>query len=389
MQNVCMEQTPAVFLSSTFFGLRQIRAGLGDFIESQLGYRLVASEYSSFPVDPAFDAVENCRRRVENDVDLFVLIIGTRYGSIPAGLKCSVTNAEYLSARAAGVPIFAFVHRDVLALLPLWTANPATDFSSQVDNPRLFEFVTQLRHEDGVWSFPFDTTQDIVKALRLQFAYQYRRGLNLTRRMAGDGGSVRTLQGAALRIALERPKAWQALLTAELLEDKISLEGIRKRDYLTGFAGTTGEQIAWTNFANWISVRAGESCRILEQLNVTLNDTLNSACNGSDVDAIIYAAGRLAAGYRDALEWSLRVRAVHVVDELRPAVDIFARFFEPMFLQLEEFPRNIRDGVTEMCSSGAERTRITLTMAVDELLLTAFHDEMKRATGVILQRMDS
>jgi hypothetical protein len=39
------------------------------------------SEHPSFPIDPGVTTIENCRRRVEQDADLFVLIVGMRYGS--------------------------------------------------------------------------------------------------------------------------------------------------------------------------------------------------------------------------------------------------------------------------------------------------------------------
>src|SRR6266498_2099596 len=92
-------RTPAVFLSSTFYDLRQVRADLADFVADRLGYRLLASEHPSFPIDPSNDAIENCRSRVEADTDVMILIIGGRYGSVPSGGSKSVTNLEYLAAR--------------------------------------------------------------------------------------------------------------------------------------------------------------------------------------------------------------------------------------------------------------------------------------------------
>src|SRR5947207_2995759 len=95
-----MDRTPAVFLSSTYFDLRQVRADVASFVETSLGYRLLASEFPSFPVDAALDTIENCRKRVEHDADILVLIIGARYGQVPDGGSQSVTNIEYSVARA-------------------------------------------------------------------------------------------------------------------------------------------------------------------------------------------------------------------------------------------------------------------------------------------------
>jgi len=106
-------RVPTIFLSSTFYDLRHVRAELGQFVEVQLGYRLLASEHGTFPIEPTLDTIENCRRRVNQDADVLVLLIGGRYGSLAPGVNRSVTNLEYLAARAKGIPIFAFVDRGI------------------------------------------------------------------------------------------------------------------------------------------------------------------------------------------------------------------------------------------------------------------------------------
>ena len=47
-----MPHIPTIFLSATFFDLQQVRADLVSFIQKSLGYRCLASEMSSFPIDP-------------------------------------------------------------------------------------------------------------------------------------------------------------------------------------------------------------------------------------------------------------------------------------------------------------------------------------------------
>jgi Domain of unknown function (DUF4062) len=166
---------PCVMVSSTYYDLRQVRTDLEAFLGRDLGYRPLLSEFPSFPIDPDKTTIENCRARVEKNAEILVLLIGGRYGSVDRSSNKSITNLEYLAARAKGIPIYAFVEKRTLAALPLWEANPNVDFSVAVDDPRVFEFVRQLRTEDGVWTFEFETAQDIVGALRLQFAHVQRR----------------------------------------------------------------------------------------------------------------------------------------------------------------------------------------------------------------------
>jgi len=73
---------PCVMVSSTFYDLRQVRTDLENFLSRDLGYHPLLSEFASFPVDPDKTTVENCRRRVEKNADILVLVIGGRYGSV-------------------------------------------------------------------------------------------------------------------------------------------------------------------------------------------------------------------------------------------------------------------------------------------------------------------
>ena len=134
-------QKPVVFVSSTCYDLKQIREDLKDFFENNYGFDTILSEFNSFPVDPCVGTFENCLNNVDKCADIFILIIGTRYGYVTDQGK-SITNLEYLHAKAKGIPIFIFVSKQLYNNLPLWKSNKDGDFSSVVDNPKIFEFVS-------------------------------------------------------------------------------------------------------------------------------------------------------------------------------------------------------------------------------------------------------
>jgi hypothetical protein len=115
-----MSISPYVMVSSTFYDLRQVRANLSKFISDELGYIPLLSELPSFPINPDLSTIENCRARVENNADIFVLIIGGRYGSIDDETNKSITNLEFLAARQKGIPINAFIERGILSVIPVW-----------------------------------------------------------------------------------------------------------------------------------------------------------------------------------------------------------------------------------------------------------------------------
>src|SRR5215212_5539692 len=226
---------PAVTVSSTFYDLAQIRADLLDFLQDEIGYRPLLSEYPSFPIDPDLDTIENCRRRVEQDADILVLIIGGRYGYVDEASDKSVTNLEYLEARAKGIPIYAFVDRTVTAVLPIWKSNPDADYSGRVDSVRLFEFVQQVRSEHRVWTQEFGRAQDIVAALRVQLAHLTADGLRWRLRLQGrTQRELKGLRGEALRLALERPEVWETRLFGQVLSDEIEASEDLLREHRLG-----------------------------------------------------------------------------------------------------------------------------------------------------------
>ena len=176
---------PSVFVSSTCYDLKQLRADLYLYFDGA-DLDPVLSEHPSFPVDPDVTTVENCRKAVESRADIFVLVVGGRYGSLSENGK-SVTNLEYLTAKAKGIPVYVFVMDSILTFLPVWKANPAADFASVVDSPRLFEFVSDIRDRSAKWVFAFDTAQDITSILRNQLAYLFADALALRIRASASG----------------------------------------------------------------------------------------------------------------------------------------------------------------------------------------------------------
>src|ERR1017187_3611365 len=121
---------PSVFVSSTCFDLNQVRADLRQFL-IDMGFDPVLSEKPAFPVNPQISPVENCLRAVRERADIFVLIIGARYGFQNESGK-SITNLEYIEAKAKGLPIYVFVLKKILDMIPVWKENPNRNFEGIV-----------------------------------------------------------------------------------------------------------------------------------------------------------------------------------------------------------------------------------------------------------------
>lgn len=108
---------PRVFVSSTYYDLKHVHASLDTFIAS-LGYESVLSEKGDIAFDPDIPLDESCYREAK-DVDLFVLIVGGRYGSQTSASGQvdksnfyarynSITSEEFRTAVEADIPAYIF-----------------------------------------------------------------------------------------------------------------------------------------------------------------------------------------------------------------------------------------------------------------------------------------
>lgn len=301
---------PSVFISSTCYDLRQLRADIHAYLDNA-GFDPVLSEYTSFPVDPDVATIENCRKNVENRADIFVLIIGARYGSTDKEGK-SITNLEYLTARAKGIPIYVFAMQSILTILPVWRANPTADYKSVADSPKLFEFVTSIRDSGEKWVFPFETAQDIVHGLRTQLAYLFADALDLRKRAASSGAladKYRHVSGRELRLLIERSRSWEYLLFSEALLRELRASADLKRDWGYKVALGAMKSQSPSEFIRFSKDKNSEAVRLFSNLTRLFHEALPAAFGPDgtpgDPDSILYVANRVGDIYRAALQWKL------------------------------------------------------------------------------------
>jgi hypothetical protein len=364
-------------VSSTFYDLRQIRADLVHFLVDEVGFVPLLSELASFPVDPDVDTVENCRRRVEHDADALILIIGGRYGTVDSKTSRTITNLEYLAARSKGIPIFAFIDKAVLALTPVWLKNKDADFTSVVDDARIFEFVNEVRSVHKVWTHAFETAQDIVEVLRPQFARLTLDGIRWARQLreSSSGWWLTYLRGRAVRIALERPTAWEYRLFAQALTDEVDEVADLRRRYEIGVTLGTGEYLSVENFLNWASARIAQLRRIADAINVLMNETLQTALGPpgqpGDPELIVFTARQVGACYKEALEWTDQVRRTTAEERLLPVVRAMASFSNDIIAQIAAFGPHclaqIERGLAEAPTSEPRTLKLSLVVKLSGL----------------------
>lgn len=181
--------SPRVFVSSTYYDLKYIRASLEIFIES-LGFDPILSEKGDIAYSSDRPLDESCYREVENS-DIFVLIIGGRYGAEnsqsakgnPKGNKTfferyeSITKTEYANASRNEIPVYVLIEKSVYAEYQTFLRNrDAKDINyAHVDSVNIFflidEILAQPRN-NPVQSF--EKFEDIEAWLREQWAGHFR-----------------------------------------------------------------------------------------------------------------------------------------------------------------------------------------------------------------------
>ena len=353
------------------YDLGYLRAQLHQFMEG-LGWSAVMAEHGSFAVDANQTTVNNSRRNVRENADVFVMIVGARYGSIDPDTDTSVTNLEFLEARARGIPTYVFVDSDVRAQLSVWRSNPEADYLGVVDTPRVFEFIDSFRGSGDVWTFPFVTAEDIVDTLRKQFAYLVQDALSLRQMAHGHDRLLEELDDDALMVALRRDTHWEYRLFGTVLEAELDHRAPLRREieYRLAQADVT-HHINLNDIAPWALDRMHELGGFARTVTAIVNDYLPQV--QGDPIGIATAARRLAQAWEDSARWTLRCRAVRVDPDAARVVDLLSTTNADMLDGIWEFGHSFIPSLDEAIEGHTDddpqvvKMTLTLTVDADEL----------------------
>lgn len=180
---------PRVFVSSTYYDLKHVRASLDGFIQS-LGFDTILSEKGEIAFHPDIPLDESCYREAAS-CDIFMLIVGGRYGSIASSGETiqsgdepavheryeSVTKKEFESAQDRDIPTYVCVDRAVYAEYETYKRNRDNHETryAHVDSVNIFRFLdTILAKKKNNPVHKFDKFTDIESWLREQWAGLFR-----------------------------------------------------------------------------------------------------------------------------------------------------------------------------------------------------------------------
>ena len=382
---------PVVFVSSTCYDLKQIRADMKEFIEGTYGFDAMLSEFDSFPIDPCVGTFENCLSNVDQCADVFVLIVGDRYGYVLEGGK-SITNLEYLHAKAKGIPIYVFVSKQIYNTLPIWRANKSGDFSAVVDNAKIFEFVAGIYDECRQWIYTYDNVQDIKMTLKNQLGLIFSDGLKFKAITADNRNSVLKydLPAGAVRMVIEKPFVWEYKFLAYVLKDEFDKLQRRKWDLRYGVFDGKAYNKNLNDLVDDIPERLNEMLKLVDILGVLINKTIQEAIGEpgvpSDLEMMIYTAKRLAATYERLIGWALYFKSLHVDEMFETLLNLLYEFPQSALHAIDEFVEDLYNQITSIpdIEDDIERN-IKLHIVLDESNTDEINAEVARLTALLRQ----
>lgn len=378
-----------IFISSTCYDLSQVRQDLRDFI-SGLGHTPMMSEQNDFPIDPQLDNWENCINAVKKYADIFVLIIGNRYGAVGETGK-SITNTEYLTAVQKGIPIYTFSLKKMTTLLPMWERNPDADYSHAVDNPKIFEFLADVRKKSGRWNFEFDNAQDIIDTLRKQLSILFQNSLELRKRIVSS--PYKDLYGKvsskALNIIMQKEEVYDVKFFMQVMQDGITECRDLKNDYQYSIIlKPLHERRNLNDFFVWLDHKVDEMWSYINSLH-NLSDAFKAFykenSDESDLRGMYYVASTYVEFYANLLRWGTSVKGMVVPKECKHLMEILSGMPSSIIEEMEKYPIESMKKIAVCIEKSKEGTiekgdmiQFPFKVGIPDSFLTEYKEELNK-----------
>lgn len=376
-----------IFISSTCYDLSQLRTDLFDFV-TNVGHHPIISEAENFPVNPRKKTHENCIDAVRDNADIFILIVGNRYGSILENGK-SITNNEFLAAKEKGIPIFIFIDKKTLNALDFWKSNKEADFSSIVDNKQIFNFIESARDSDKFWVFGFEKAQEIVSTLKIQFSYLFKDALKIRTKIDTDRSDIFNLDlsSKAMSILLEKNDFFEYEFFTQVLLDEIRKKENIKNDYLYKIylepKHTLSEDIAFTEWAsNKLAIIQNHVKSLNNLISLAYGKYIGDPGIPSDLKGLYYISQTYARIFENILLWTVDAQSTIVPEDCKGLRDKVANLSSKLIEQVWSFPEVFEEFIQKQKHNHLngldnDDNSITITLEINKIDIANYNSEIE------------
>ncbi len=375
---------PVVFVSSTCYDLKQVREDLKDFFEINYGFQAMLSEFSSFPIDPCIGTFENCLSNVDKLADIFILIVGTRYGYVTERGK-SITNLEYLHAKAKGIPVFVFVDKQLHSQLKIWEANKEGNFPTIVDNPQIFKFVSEIYNESKQWIYTYESVRDITTTMKHQLSLIFADGVAYKKISNTLEPHIleSDISSEALRVLIEEPYAWEYKFLAYVIKDEFNKLQKHRWDFKYGLFTTHIIEMSPNELLDDVSVKLNEIVELNGILSILLNsaiqDAIGEAGVPSDLEMMVYISKQLASFYERIVAWALYFKTIHTDEVFKPLLKLLYELPKSILTQIDDFVDRLYNEFINLPDiEDNVKREIKLSCILDEANTVAINEEIER-----------
>jgi len=377
-----------IFVSSTCYDLSQIRADMSDFI-SGLGHQPFLSEFDDFPINPNNQTIENCIDNVKNEADIFILIIGNRYGSILETGQ-SITNLEFLAAKNKNIPIYTFIDKKILSALTFWKKNKDSNFDGIVDNVQIFDFIEDIRVNHRLWSFEFEKAQDIISILKTQMSYLFKDSLSFRTKLLNTKSPVLNLpiSNKALNIVLEKNGYFEVLFIAQTLVDEISKYENLKNDYVYGISLHTKTHVmTLEEIIPWMLQRSKYIINLVNSVSNLFQKPLKIYFGElgvpSDLKGLYYVSVTYGKIFESIIDWTIETSSTNVPEECIEIRDTLSKFSSDLIEEMWAYPVEYLNSLEawknkSFIGATKEDLQFNIKLGMDENVTKKFTDALQR-----------
>jgi hypothetical protein len=218
-------------------------------------------------------------------------------------------------------------------------------------------------------------------------------GLKVKRLLSGTGMPrfMEELRPKTLRLALERPLAWEYLLFFQSWVDEVELRSDKIREYKEGLKLVSTTFVKAEDTPEWFLTRFHELECWVEAANCLLNESVQEAMGKpgepGNAEHIVWISRMFGIILDQLIEWASKVRCIRVESPFDKATSEGSLLADDLISQIQNFPKICLQQVEEAIKQTKkdEPIKLTFTMKVELANISRFNEviaEAKRHFGI-------